>query len=73
MDELKIVTNFSRNLIEKLVKKAVKNQLGYEVSVNLQELTAVVTGEKAKLHLNVNVEVDNAALKKILEDGIAGK
>lgn len=70
MDEMKISSKFMRNLVAKLVKKTVKKKVGYEVDIQLNELAATVTDGTARIHLNVDAELNKDELTKIL--GIIG-
>ena len=66
MDEMKISSKFMRNLVAKLVKRAVKKKVGYEVDIQLNELTATVTDGTAHIHLNIDAELNKDELTKIL-------
>ncbi len=63
---MKISSKFMRDLVAKLVKKAVKKKVGYEVDIQLNELTATVTDGTAHVHLNVDAELNKDELAKIL-------
>lgn len=73
MDELKVVTDWSRDLIAKLVEKWLRKKFGYGVDIDLNELEATVTEEKAKVHLSVDVEIGYDELSKILEKSVSDK
>ncbi len=66
MDEMKISSKFMRNLIAKLVEKTVKKKVGYDVDIQLNELTATVTDGTAHVHLSVDAELNKDELTKIL-------
>lgn len=66
MDEMKISSKFMRNLVAKLVKRAVKKKVGYEVDIQLNELTVTVTDGTAHVHLSVDAELNKDELTKIL-------
>lgn len=66
MDEMKISSKFMRNLVAKLVKRAVKKKVGYEVDIQLNELTATVTDGTAHVHLNIDAELNKDEFTKIL-------
>lgn len=68
MDEMKISSQFMRNLVAKLVKKAVKKKVGYEVDIKLNELTATITDGTAHVHLSVDAELNKDELTKILKN-----
>lgn len=66
MDEMKISSKLMKNLIAKLVKRAVKKKVGYEIDIQLNELTATVIDGTAHVHLSVDAELDKDELTKIL-------
>lgn len=67
MDEMKIGSKLMKNLIAKLVKRAVKKKVGYEVDIQLNEMTAAVTDGTAHIHLSVDAEMGKDELTKILK------
>jgi len=67
MDEMKIGSKLMKNLIAKLVKRAVKKKVGYEVDIQLNELTATVTDGTAHIHLSVDAEMGKDEFTKILK------
>lgn len=66
MDEMKISSNFMRNLVAKMVKKAVKKKAGYDMDIQLNELTATVTDGTAHVHLSMDAELEMDELTRIL-------
>lgn len=66
MDEMKISSKFMRNLVAKLVKKTIKKKVGYDVDIQLNELTVTVTDGTAHVHLSVDAELNKDELTKIL-------
>lgn len=70
MDELKIVTDFTKNLLSTLITKWIKKKLGYDADINLKELDATVTGEKTKIHLSIDVEIGNDEVERFCKHGI---
>lgn len=66
MDEMKISSKFMRNLVAKLVKRAVREKAGYEVGIQLNEFAVTVTDGAAHVHLSVDAELDKDELAKVL-------
>lgn len=66
MDEMKIRSKFMKNLVAKLVKGVVKKKVGYEMDIQLNELTAAVTDGAAHVHLNVDAEMSKDEFTKLL-------
>lgn len=66
MDEMKISSKFMKNLIAKLVKRTVKKKIGYEVDIQLNELTATVTDGTVHVHLSIDAELGKDEFTKLL-------
>lgn len=69
MDELKlkIHTKVMRGLIASLVTKLIRSKLGYDVDIKLNDLDVVVVNGKARIHTDVELEVDNDELLNIIK------
>lgn len=68
MDEMNIVSKFTKNVISKLVKKVLHKRLGYNVDILLNEMNVTITDGKAHVHLNVDAELEKDELMKILKN-----
>lgn len=66
MDEMRISSKFMTKLVGKLVRRAVKKKTGYEVDIQLNEMTATVTDGTAHVHMSVDAELSKEELIKIL-------
>lgn len=67
MDEMKIVSKFTRGIISKILKTVIHKKTGYEVDIRLNEVTATISDGKTHLHLDVDAEIDKDELMKILK------
>ena len=67
MDEVKIVSKFTRSVISKLIKVMLHKKLGYNVDIQLNEVNATITDGKTHVHLDVDAELDKDELIKILK------
>lgn len=67
MDEVRIVSKFTRNVISKLLKTTLHKKLGYNIDIQLNEVNATVTDGKTHIHLDVDAELDKDELMKILK------
>ena len=63
MDEMKINSKFTRMLLSKLAKGVLHKKLGYNVDIQLNELNASISDEKA--HVDMSKEELMKILKKI--------
>lgn len=67
MDEMKIVSKFTTNMISKLVKMVLRKKLGYNIDIQLNEIKATITDGKTHVHLDVDVELEKEELMNILK------
>lgn len=67
MDEMKIVSKFTTNVISKLVGMVLRKKLGYDVGIQLNEIKTTITDGKTHVHLDVDAELDKEELLKILK------
>ncbi len=68
MDEMRIVSKFTRGIISKVVRKTLKKKTGYDVGVQVNELNVAITDGRAHIHLNVDAELNKEELMKILKN-----
>lgn len=67
MDEMRIVSKFTRGIISKAVKMVVHKKTGYNVDIQLNEITTTINDGKTHLHLDVDADLDKDELIKILK------
>lgn len=67
MDEMKIVSKFTRGIISKAVAMVIRKKTGHKVDVQLNEITTTITDGKTHLHLDVDTELDKDELIAILK------
>lgn len=67
MDEMKIKisTKFMKNMISKILIKAVYKNIGIRPDIHINELSAEMKEGKIRFHINADGEVDESALVKI--------
>ncbi len=68
MDEMKIVSKFTTNVISKLVRMVLRKKLGYNVNIQLNEIKTTINEGKTHIHLDVDAELDKDELTKILKN-----
>ena len=68
MDEMKIVSKFTTNVISKFVKMVLRKKLGYDVDIQLNEIKTTITDGKTHVHLDVDAELDKEELLKVLKN-----
>ncbi len=67
MDEMKIVSKFTTNMISKLVKKVLRKKTGYNIDIQLNAITASINDGRTHIHLDVDAELEKDELTKILK------
>ena len=68
MDELKLnlSSKFMRGIVTKLIAKAIYKKTGYKIDVELNSINVEVIDGKAHIHADVDAEIDNNELMKIV-------
>ena len=67
MDEMKIGSKFTTNIISKLASLAIRKKFGYDVKLNLNEVKATVVDGKTHVHLDIDADLEKDELTKILK------
>lgn len=65
-DEMKICTNFMRGMVSKVISGALKKKTGCNVAVQLNDLNAKVKDGKAHVHLDIDAELNQEELMKLI-------
>ncbi len=68
MDEVKIVSKFTRSVISKLIKAMLHKKLGYNVDIQLNGVNVTIMDGKTHVHLDIDAELDKDELVKILKN-----
>lgn len=69
MDELKLnlSSKFVRGIVTKLIAKVIYKKTGYKIEVELNSINVEVINGKAHIHADVDAEIDNEELMKIVK------
>ena len=69
MDEMKmkLSTKFMRNIVSKLIAKAIYKKIGYKVDIQLNDLDISVIDGDANINANVEVKINNEEFMKIMK------
>lgn len=67
MDEMRIVSKFTRGIISKALKMVVRKKSGYNVDIQVNEITTTINDGKTHLHVDVDAEFEKDELIKILK------
>ena len=67
MDELSIVSNFTKGIVSKLLQKIIKKKLDCEMKLDLNDLQVTIVEGKTRIHLDVTVDLSKEELLKLLK------
>ena len=69
MDEMKLrlSTKFMRNLVSKLISKAIYKKYGYKVDIQLNDLDIRVIDGETSINTNVEVKLNSGEFMKIMK------
>ena len=67
MDEMRIVSKFTRGIIYKAIKMVIRKKTGYNIDIQLNEAITTISDGKTHLHLDVDAELDKDELMSILK------
>lgn len=69
MDELKLnlSTKFMKNIVTKIIAKAIKKKFGYDINIQLNRIAIESIDGKVYLHADVDAEVDKAEFVEIIK------
>lgn len=68
MDELKIVSQFTKSIISKIIRSFITKKIGGDIGISIQDINVSIDDDKAKIHIDVNAEIDKNELKKIIKN-----
>lgn len=66
MDEMKITSKFTTNIVSKIITKILKQKLGYNTELKLNAIKINLDDEKAHIHLDVDADISKEDLLRII-------
>ena len=70
MDEMNVVSKFTRNVISKIVKKTISKKFGYNIDVKLNELNVRIDNGRPHIHISIDTELNKEDFIKMIKDYI---
>ena len=64
---MRIVSKFTRGIISKAIKMLIRKKTGYDVDIQLNEVTTTIADGKTHLHVDVDAEIGKDELINILK------
>lgn len=68
MDEMKIESKFMTGIASRLIRKAVRDNLGYNMDVQLNMFRTTVLDDKTHVHLDVDLELTKEELDRLVKN-----
>ena len=68
MDEMKIVSKFTRGIISKALKMVIHKKTGYDIDIQLNEVTTTIADGKTHLHVDVDAEIGKDVTNDLKND-----
>lgn len=66
MDEMKITSKFTTNIVSKIITKILKQKLGYNAELKLNAIKINLDDEQTHIHLDVDADISKEELLKII-------
>lgn len=67
MDEMRIVSGFTKGLLSKLIKMLLRKKVGIDVDLQLNTIEVTVVDGKTHVHLDVDAELEKEELVALLK------
>lgn len=67
MDEMKVISGFTRGILSKLVMRLLKKKFDCDINVQLNEINVSVVDGKSHIYLDLDAELEKDELVKILK------
>lgn len=67
MDELSIVSGFTKGIVSKLLRMVIRKKLDCDVELQLHDLRIAIQDGKARLHVDLDAELEKEELMKLLK------
>lgn len=64
---MRIESKFTRGIASRLIKKAMRDKLDYNVDVQLNKFRTTVIEEKTHVHLDIELDLSKEELDKLLK------
>lgn len=68
MDEMRITSVFTRGIVSNILRKVICKKTGYEIDIQLNDVTTTIQNGKTHLHVDIDAELDKDELIKILKN-----
>ncbi len=68
MDEMNIISRFTRGIISKAIRMILKSKFGYDIDIQINEIkTKIIEGE-TNAHVDVDIKISKEQLTKIIKE-----
>jgi hypothetical protein len=66
MDEMKIVSKFTRGLISKILQRVIAKKTGCNTNIQLNEVTVNIGDNTAHIHVNIDADISKLDLQTLM-------
>lgn len=67
---LKLRTNFTKDIMSKVISKTIRKKIGYKIDVRVQDLDIEYVDGKAVINTNLVMKLDGEDLKELILNSI---
>lgn len=64
---MRIVSEFTRGLLSKVIRRIVRRKTGYDVDIQLNRIDTTIVNGKTHIHLDLDAELEKEELLKLLK------
>lgn len=68
MDEMKISSDFTTNLISKLLSRIIRKKTGCDICIQLNKINTIILNGKLYAHIDLDAEVEKKELLKLIKN-----
>jgi len=65
--KLNLSSDFTKNLVSKVISSVVRNKLGYDIDIRLHDLDVQIVDGNARIVANVQADIDKQELNRIAQ------
>ena len=66
--KLNLTSKWMKGIVTKLIAKAIRKNIGYDVDIQLNNVNLVVIDGKVRIHADLDAEATQDEVKKILKE-----
>lgn len=68
MDELNIVSGFTRTIVSKMVGKILKTKTGSDIDIRFNHIRATIVEDRACIHVDLDADISKSDLMNLMKN-----